>query len=78
MEEIRQVCIFKNHGVDKWYQYMMSFYKICFKGKRINAACSNSTMDKLGINSEKIHKDCFLDSIMTARHWPSDIYEYDN
>jgi len=57
---------------------MMSFYKICFKNKRINAACSNSTMDKLGINSEKIHKNCFLNSIMTERHWLEDIYDREN
>jgi hypothetical protein len=56
---------------------MMSFYNICFEDKRINEACSNSTMDKLGVNSKKIHK-CFLDSILTERHWLEDIYTTEN
>ena len=68
-EGIRQKCIYNYAYENKkkrkiFWEYMDTFYEKCLKEKKINRACSDEVLKKVGIPENDINK-CYKDSFVS-------------
>lgn len=77
LENLRQKCIFKNHKLTDYWQYMMSFSEKCANLDRPNftSDCSSSIISTLSLKSNEIEK-CIIESSKTVNN--KDIIENEN